>query len=53
MSSLVFCSAWICRDKEKQKCAEIEINVCDEDFEGITSINLCSQCLTDALEEFK
>ena len=45
------CSAWICRNKEPQKTAEIEVNVENDDYEGITTIQLCGQCLSDMLEE--
>ena len=53
MSSLVKCSAWICRHKKPQKCAEIEVKDEVDGVEVILYIKLCGQCLTDALEEFE
>jgi hypothetical protein len=53
MSQEAFCNSWICRNKPKQKCAELEVNIDEEELEGIVYINFCSQCLTDALEEFE
>ncbi len=47
---LVKCSAWICRHKEPQQCAEVEVYVDPKQSWGIYTINLCGQCLTDALE---
>ena len=51
--SLTKCSAWICRDKEKQKCAKIEVKDEVDGVEVILYIKLCGQCLTDALEEIE
>ena len=35
------------------KCAEIEVEIDIEEYEGTVCINLCGQCLSDALEEIK
>ena len=51
MGSLVKCSSWDCRNKEPQKCAEIEVEIDDDDWVGCTCINLCAQCLADMMEE--
>jgi len=45
------CSSWICRNKGPQKCAELEVNVDEDEFEGIVYVYLCGQCLADAMEE--
>ena len=51
--SLSKCSAWVCRHKEPQKCAEIEVSEEVDGVDVILYVNLCGQCLTDALEELK
>ena len=48
--SLSKCSAWICRHKDSQKCADIELVQSNED---IRHFKLCGQCLADALEEIE
>lgn len=53
MSDLVKCSAWDCRHKPKQKCAEIVVYVDPKQSWGTYTINLCSQCLADMMEEIE
>ena len=47
------CSEGGCRHKPIQKCVRLDVNIHDSEFEGNVNIYLCSQCLTDALEEFE
>ena len=53
MGSLSKCHGWSCRHKKPVKCAEIEVEIDIEEYDGIVCINLCHQCLTDALEVFE
>lgn len=49
--SLSKCSAWVCRHKEPQKCGTVEVIIHEGGLDGNVDINLCGQCLADALEE--